>query len=256
MAGNDRPRRGNGEQDVLSRIPLPSEGSSQELIPSDIRDPSFPSAVGGYARRSVDTYVERVNRLVAELQVSGSPRAAVRHALDRVGEQTSGILQRARETAEEITTSAREEAEETTARARAEADDIRRAAEREADETAARARAEAGEIVAAAKAQAEEILVKAKDEAETTTSRARVDAEGKVRRAEEEIAALREQAEARMHALQADVAAVSEERARLLEDARGLLDKLQDVLAGAEEEEQPPPPVEGAEQEHPAPADA
>jgi hypothetical protein len=99
----------------------------RDPLPEDIRDPSCPAAVRGYDRRAVDVYAQRVNRLIAELQVSGSPRAAVRHALDRVGEQTSGILQRARETAEEIATSAREEAEDATARARAEAQDTMRA---------------------------------------------------------------------------------------------------------------------------------
>ena len=114
----------HGDADIDVRDPLPRA----------IRDPSFPASVRGYDRRAVDTYVQRVNRLIAELQVSGSPKAAVRHALERVGEQTSGILQRARETAEEITTGAREEAEETTARAKAEARDILADAEREAGE--------------------------------------------------------------------------------------------------------------------------
>src|SRR4051794_41962819 len=90
----------------------------RDPLPEDVRDPSFSTAVRGYDRHAVDRYVERVNRVIAELQVSGSPKAAVRHALDRVGEQTSGILQHARETAEEITASARQEAEETTARAK------------------------------------------------------------------------------------------------------------------------------------------
>ena len=66
----------------------------RDPLPPEIRDPSFSASVRGYDRHAVDAYVERVNRLIAELQVSGSPRAAVRHALDRVGEQTSSILQR------------------------------------------------------------------------------------------------------------------------------------------------------------------
>src|SRR5215217_4346088 len=126
VAPNEPPDRAHDEGQTASRIP-PQRGGVRDVrdpLPREIRDPSFPPSVRGYDRRAVDTYVERVNRLIAELQVSGSPRAAVRHALERVGEQTSGILQRARETAEEITTSAREEAEEATARARAEGDDI------------------------------------------------------------------------------------------------------------------------------------
>src|ERR687887_1669165 len=145
VAGNDLPPPGHGEPEEASSLPLGAAGLTdvRDRLPVEIRDPSFSTAVRGYDRHAVDRYVERVNRLIAELQVSGSPRAAVRHALDRVGEQTSGILQRARETAEEITTSAREEAEETTARAKAEAQDILDAAQRDASELASRATAEA-----------------------------------------------------------------------------------------------------------------
>ena len=105
----------------------------RDPLPEELRDPSFPAAVRGYERHAVDDYVQRINQLVAELQISGSPPAAVRHALDRVGEQTSGILHRARETAEEITRTALEEAEATTARAKAEAQEIVTEARERAD---------------------------------------------------------------------------------------------------------------------------
>jgi DivIVA domain-containing protein len=209
----------------------------RDPLPRAIRDPSFPASVRGYDRHAVDAYVERVNRLIAELQVSGSPKAAVRHALERVGEQTSGILQRARETAEEITTSAREEAEETTARARAEAKEIGAAAESEADGHVARARAEAEEIVATAKATADEMLVTASDQAESTISRARVEAEGRVRRSEEEVATLHEQATTRMTALRADIDALSEERQTALDDLRRIAGRLAEVTGVVEEPE-------------------
>ena len=127
----------------------------RDPLPGEIRDPSFGSSVRGYDRHDVDAYVERVNRLIAELQVSGSPRAAVRHALDRVGAQTSSILQRARETAEEIIASAREEAEEAMRRAKAEAQDVVAAGEREAEERRSLARVQAEEIVKAAEGKAE-----------------------------------------------------------------------------------------------------
>jgi DivIVA domain-containing protein len=90
-------------------VPPPPGGParSQPVAADEIRDVSFPTAVRGYDRRQVDRYVQRVNRAIAELEVSRSPESAVRHALDRLGDPTSGILQRARETAEEITHSAR-----------------------------------------------------------------------------------------------------------------------------------------------------
>jgi DivIVA domain-containing protein len=127
-------------------------------VADEVRNPSFPGSVRGYDRAAVDAYVKRVNRVIAELEVRSSPRAAVRHALEQVGEQTSGILQRAREAADEITTSARHEAEETTARAKAEAGEIVVNASTEAD----RVRAEAGHVVAKAKAEADDVLAEAR----------------------------------------------------------------------------------------------
>jgi len=87
----------------------------------EVRDVDFPAALRGYDREAVDAYVERVSRLVAELEASRSPEAAVRRALDQVGEETTSILQQAQETASEVT-----------ARSRAQADDRLREAEHEA----------------------------------------------------------------------------------------------------------------------------
>lgn len=244
------------ESEVELRVPY-GEGDIdvRDPLPRAIRDPSFAASVRGYDRRAVDAYVERVNRLIAELQVSGSPKAAVRHALERVGEQTSGILQRARETAEEITTGAREEADETTARARAEAKEIIAHARREAGEHIAGARAEADEILATARSTADEMLTTAKDQSDSTIARARVEAEGRVRRSEEEIAALHEQATARMHALQADFAAIAEERRTLLDGLEHISTRLAEIVAaddratsegGADESPRPEPDLAAA----------
>ena len=94
----------------------------------EVRDVAFPVALRGYDREAVDAYIEHISRLVAELEASRSPEEAVRRALDQVGEETSGILQRAQETASEIT-----------ARSRAQADDRLREAEREAADITAEA---------------------------------------------------------------------------------------------------------------------
>ena len=48
-----------------------------------------------------------MNRVIAELEISSSPEAAVRHALDEVSEETRELLQRAHQTAEEITARSR-----------------------------------------------------------------------------------------------------------------------------------------------------
>jgi hypothetical protein len=89
----------------------------------------FPSALRGYDRVAVDDYVEQTSHLVAELQATRSPEAAVRRALERVGEQITGILQRAHETAEQITSQSRSESEDRLEQARAEAAQIAGAAE-------------------------------------------------------------------------------------------------------------------------------
>ena len=87
-----------------------------------LQDPSFPLAVRGYDRRSVDDFLAEVRALVADLESRQSREDVVQNALDEVGVQTAGILQRANATAAELT-----------ARSQTEADGIIRAAEREAE---------------------------------------------------------------------------------------------------------------------------
>ena len=118
-AGDFAPRVGDAAPDPLALV----------------RDADFPIVLRGYAREEVDAFVAQVSALIAELDASRSPESAVRAALDRVGEETSGILQRARETADEIT-----------ARSRAQADDRVQAAEREARSLRAEAEARAEEL--------------------------------------------------------------------------------------------------------------
>ncbi|MGH3118557.1 MAG: DivIVA domain-containing protein [Gaiellales bacterium] len=210
-----------------------AEKESEVLAPRDIRNVSFPSSVRGYDRSAVDGYVERVNQVIAELEMRSSPRAAVRHALEQVGEQTTGILQRARETAEEITASARREAEEATARAKAEAADIVLSASTESD----RASAEAVRLIAAAKADADQILADARVEAEKLLARAR-----------EEVAALRGEGEARLRELHADIAATWKERRELLDDMRGIATKLEEAASKAAARVPPPTPADRSDE--------
>src|SRR4051794_15424242 len=75
------------------------------------RDTSFPVAFRGYERGAVDRYVAKMAALVAELEATQLRETVVERALEEVGEQTSGILQHARETADEITTQSRSQAE-------------------------------------------------------------------------------------------------------------------------------------------------
>src|SRR5919201_5716939 len=159
MADAQDPSRGE-------RAAAPSSGSEQgesvtELrtrVPAEIRNASFPVSVRGYDRRAVDDYVHRVNRVIAELEVSRSPQAAVRHAVDRVTEQTRHILEEARESAEKIAATAHAEADEILATAKAEAADLVVNASTDADRLGAEAqrtlddaRLEADGIVARAR---------------------------------------------------------------------------------------------------------
>jgi DivIVA domain-containing protein len=182
--------------------------------PAEIRNVSFPVAMRGYERAAVDDYVARVNNVIAELEVSRSPQAAVRHALDRVADQTSGILKQARESAEQITTTARADAEETTGKAKAEAAEIVVNASDQADRT---------------KAEAAQVLADAKAEAEQTMAAARAEAEERRKRADEEIAGLRDEALDWVRALHADTEAVTKERREMLDDIQGMAARLQEM---------------------------
>ena len=181
-------------------------------MPTEIRNASFPVSVRGYDRNAVNAYVLRVNRVIAELEVSRSPQAAVRHAVDRVSEQTKAILQEARESAEKITDTAREEAEQIMAEAKAKAADL----VVNADTDSERVKAESQQLLADTQAEADGILAQA--EAEAAANR---------QQAEEELAELHSQAEERMRELQADTDTVWQERDGLLDEIQGMAGRLQ-----------------------------
>jgi DivIVA domain-containing protein len=204
----------------------------QELrhhVPAEIRNVSFPVSVRGYDRHAVDAYVARVNRVIAELEVSRSPQAAVRHALDRVGEQTIAILNEARESGEKITDAAREEAEASIAEAKAQAADLVVSASAQAEQD----RVEGARIVAAAKAEAEEIVSQARATAAKTLDEARAKAARRLEQTEADIASAQERAEARIRELDTDTSAVWNERDHLLGEIHGLATRLQEVASDA-----------------------
>src|SRR5438445_2277811 len=108
------------EHAIMQEITAPLSTLPDDAVPI-AADVEFPIAFRGYDRLAVDAYVKKTSQLVAELQSTRSPEAAVRRALERVGEQISGILKRAHETAEQITTQSRREAEDRLEQARQEA---------------------------------------------------------------------------------------------------------------------------------------
>src|SRR5215212_6129376 len=93
-----------------------------------VRDTNFPVAFRGYERGAVDRYVAKMAELVAELEATQLSETVVERALEEVGEQTSGILQEARDSADEITSKSRSQAEGRMQRAEREAASVRREA--------------------------------------------------------------------------------------------------------------------------------
>lgn len=120
------------EHELISSITEPLGHLPED--PLAIVSPDFPIALRGYDRIAVDAYVERTTQLIAELESTRSPEGAIRRALQRVGEEISGVLQRAHETADEITARSRSEAEERLEAARREASQITAEAERRVGE--------------------------------------------------------------------------------------------------------------------------
>jgi DivIVA protein len=155
------------EHAILAEITQPLEALPDD--PLAYVNAEFPTALRGYERVAVDEYVRQTRRLVAELQATRSPEAAVRRALERVGEQISGILQRAHETAEQITAQSRVEAEDRLEQARVEAAQIAGSAEqrvRDLDADTDRIWLERQRIVADAEDLAGQLLALAKTAAE------------------------------------------------------------------------------------------
>ena len=120
------------------------------------RDVDFPLALRGYDRAAVDRYVVEVNQAIAELEISSSPQSAIRHALEQVSEETSGLLQRAHETADEITERSRAQADDRLQQAQREADEARETAARDVEKIRAEGQARVDELTRNAEAIAAE----------------------------------------------------------------------------------------------------
>jgi DivIVA domain-containing protein len=228
VASDENPQEVRSESETAPPSGQPTEGVGSRQRPdqvrTEIRDVSFPIAVRGYERHAVDAYVDRVNRVIAELEEGSSPRASVRHALDRVGEEIGGVLQHARQAAEEITTEALAEAEATTAKARTEAEQIMEDVELKAQQLRGRSKQQADDMLARARQDAAELRL----------------------RAEEQARAVLEEAEPRLHALEADTEAVWDARRKLLEDLPRMATELMEIAGAATSRLRRPPGAGGA----------
>jgi DivIVA domain-containing protein len=204
------------EASAATRLTGPRDTLPDEPL-AQVADPEFPAAMRGYERAAVDAYVERVTRLVAELQATASPRIAVREALERVGEETTSILRRAHEAADGVTSAAQAEALELSTRTRAEADELANRSRQEADALTARSQTEAEERLAEARREAAGMIAEAQQRAQD---------------------------------LDRDADLIWAERARLIDDVRRVMADLEQVAtdadarypAGPADEEVPEPP--------------
>jgi len=186
--------------------------NGSQTVTNTIEDAEFPVSMRGYDREAVDSYVSRVREVVAQLETTRSPEAAVKDALEKVGEQTKIVLESAGQSAEQI----------------------RVAARREAEETSSRAKSEAEEILTKAKGESSDIVARSKAEAKERVGKARKEAAEHLQRTQEEVTALQEEAEARLRELEADTASIRQDRGALLDEIREFATRVEDVAAAAD----------------------
>src|SRR5215211_3230742 len=114
-----------GEPDPTTEVQSRFRRSATEQIANR----EFPLAVRGYDRHAVDEFVQEVLQLVSDLEGRQTRETVVQRALNEIGEETAGILQRAHETADEIAARSRAQAEGRIQRAEREADMLRQQAD-------------------------------------------------------------------------------------------------------------------------------
>jgi DivIVA domain-containing protein len=137
-----------------------------------IANRDFPLAVRGYDRHAVDAFVQEVLALVAELEGRQTRETVVQRALDEIGEETAGILQRAHETADEIAARSRAQAEGRIQRAEREADMLRQQADAYSEQLIVDTRIlweERQRLIQDIRQLADEVLATAEDASERVT---------------------------------------------------------------------------------------
>jgi DivIVA domain-containing protein len=99
-----------------------------------LREVSFPLVMRGYDRHAVDQFVAELLAQVQDLESNQTREGVVQKALDELGEETAGILQRAHETADDISSRSRAQADARLQRAEREAEILRRDADEYAEQ--------------------------------------------------------------------------------------------------------------------------
>jgi DivIVA domain-containing protein len=123
----------------MAADPNSDETSTQRFVRSAsaserLREVTFPVVMRGYDRHAVDQFLSELATLVDELESRQTREGVVQKALDELGEETAGILQRAHETADEISSRSRAQADTRLQRAEREAEILRRDADEYAEQ--------------------------------------------------------------------------------------------------------------------------
>ena len=142
-----------------------------------IANRDFPLAVRGYDRGAVDAFVQEVLEVVSELEGRQTRETVVQRALDEIGEETAGILQRAHETADEIAARSRAQAEGRIQRAEREADMLRQQADTYSEQLIVDTRIlweERQRLIQDIRQLADEVLATAEDASERVTQPAMI----------------------------------------------------------------------------------
>jgi len=137
-----------------------------------IANREFPLAVRGYDRHAVDQFVQEVLELVSHLEGRQTRESIVQRALDEIGVETAGILQRAHETADEIAARSRAQAEGRIQRAEREADMLRQQADAYSEQVVVDTRIlweERQRLLQDIRQLADEVLATAEDASERVT---------------------------------------------------------------------------------------
>lgn len=118
----------NSDETATQRFQRPA--SASQLL----REAEFAMVMRGYDRHAVDQLMDQLLALVEDLESRQTREGVVQKALDELGEETAGILQRAHETADDITSRSRAQADARLARAEREAEILRRDADEYAEQ--------------------------------------------------------------------------------------------------------------------------
>jgi len=225
--GDTQAERTTPPERPTTRYPSSRASSAErDRMLKEARAVEFPVAMRGYERTAVDRYVQRVNRLIAELEISSSPESAVRHALDEVSEETRDILQRAHQTADEITVRSRSRADDRLQQAEQEAQEIRAAGQRDVDtarETSMREISELRETTTRELAELRESTSRETQQERSAAKREADELRASARRDADEMLG---RAEAHAREVSHNAQTVWRERRRLIEDVKAVGEQL------------------------------